>query len=620
MKISYLQIAAIFFTVATAAITPLEVSNLRCEYLADPQGLDTPQPRFTWELASETHRGLRQLSYRVVVHEAGTEENGIPFWDSLLVESSGSYLVRYAGPPLHSATKYSWSVKIGFSSEDETDVQSMVTSSLATFSTGMLTRNDWTGKFIGMGNAGEECPWFRKKFSLSETEMAALRSSGSSAQLMVASVGYCEATVNGKPVTEGVLLPSISYLPKRIMYRTYDVTSLLTTGDNAIGLWASAGWADYPDMKHFQHAPLVMAELHVNGAAKVVTDDSWKTHESTVSNILHYGNGGFGGDSLDDSKVVDGWDTAALDDSGWSSAQVFNSSLANVSISADVMEPTVKLNSYPAVNVTTTTTTAAGASAITHVVEMSELFTGWFEVKNMQGKPNSSVSFQVSTTKGKAMEFNMQDKYTFGPSGKGDFRMRFTYHEIQFITIFGLDTPPAVADIVGHRLTVNLTRTGSFKCSNDLITRVYDTTVNNYRGITTGGMTVDCPHRERRGYGGDGHTSYQFALDNFNVGSYFTKWARDFADVQKDTGDVPHTAPTVGGGGGPAWSGFVVTLPYQLYVTYGDASLIESMYPTMVRQLDFYTKNTKSDGLLHPWSTSKWDFLGDWVSGLQCSH
>ena len=28
---------------------------------------------------------------------------------------------------------------------------------------------------------------------------------------------------------------------------------------------------------------------------------------------------------------------------------------------------------------------------------------------------------------------------------------------------------------------------------------MYTTTVNNYRGLTTGGMSVDCPHRERRG-------------------------------------------------------------------------------------------------------------------------
>ena len=72
-------------------------------------------------------------------------------------------------------------------------------------------------------------------------------------------------------------------------------------------------------------------------------------------------------------------------------------------------------------------------------------------------------------------------------------------------------------DVTGYRLTSLGERTGGFSCSNALITKMYDTTVNNYRGLTTGGMTVDCPHRERRGYGGDGHTSYQFGQYLFDL-------------------------------------------------------------------------------------------------------
>ena len=37
-------------------------------------------------------------------------------------------------------------------------------------------------------------------------------------------------------------------------------------------------------------------------------------------------------------------------------------------------------------------------------------------------------------------------------------------------------------------------------------------------------------------------------------------------------------------------------------------------YPTMVRQLAFYTTHTHADGLLHAWDSSKWDFLGDWIT------
>jgi alpha-L-rhamnosidase len=208
----------------------------------------------------------------------------------------------------------------------------------------------------------------------------------------------------------------------------------------------------------------------------------------------------------------------------------------------------------------------------------------------------------------------MRDSFTFGPSGAGRFSMKFAYHEIQFITITGLATPPLISDIIGWRVAINLTHSGSFECSSPLITKLYTTTVNNYLGITTGGMTVDCPHRERRGYGGDGHTSYQFALQNFGVGAYFGKWMRDFADVQGPDGLVPFTAPTVSGGGGPAWSGFVVTNPWQTYVTYGDKTILEDMYQTMVGLVAFFRKKPGADGLLHPWTTSMWDFLGDWIT------
>eukprot|EP00035_Acanthoeca_spectabilis_P003991 m.97489 g.97489 ORF g.97489 m.97489 type:complete len:949 (+) comp12401_c0_seq2:373-3219(+) len=259
----------------------------------------------------------------------------------------------------------------------------------------------------------------------------------------------------------------------------------------------------------------------------------------------------------------------------------------------------------------------------TWLVTMAELYTGWFEVHNMTAPPGTTVKFQVSTTVGKTLEFGMQDSYTFGPSGRGSFRMRFAYHEIHFITITGLPTAPNPKDIVGYRLTSLGDRVGDFECSSELISTMYSTTVNNYRGLTTGGMSVDCPHRERRGYGGDGHTSYQFALANYPVGAFFNKWTRDFADVQgvpggfgtpAGTGLVPNTAPTVGGGGGPAWGAYVVNNPWQTYNTFGDTTILEDMYPTMVKLLAFYASHTQDDGLLHPWDSSQWDFLGDWIT------
>jgi hypothetical protein len=50
----------------------------------------------------------------------------------------------------------------------------------------------------------------------------------------------------------------------------------------------------------------------------------------------------------------------------------------------------------------------------------------------------------------------------------------------------GLSHKLSLSDVTGTRISVNLTRTGFFACSSVLITRIYDTTINNYLGLTTG--------------------------------------------------------------------------------------------------------------------------------------
>ena len=77
--------------------------GLRCEYAADPLGVDLFQPRFSWVLES-SHRGQMQSAYQVLV--AGSEENlraGVGSkWDSGVVASDQSVNVPYQGRPLSS--------------------------------------------------------------------------------------------------------------------------------------------------------------------------------------------------------------------------------------------------------------------------------------------------------------------------------------------------------------------------------------------------------------------------------------------------------------------------------------------------------------------------------------
>ena len=147
-----------------------------------------------------------------------------------------------------SGTVYRWSVTVATK-----DGGSAMSTDDSFFSMGLLTQSDWTGTFIGYPNATKTlpngtslmpCPWFRKSFALPSNAL------GSYGLVYVASVGYHELFVNGQRVSEHVLVPSTSYLPKRALYRTYNVTSLLNPGEkNAIGIWAAPGWSAYVKIK-----------------------------------------------------------------------------------------------------------------------------------------------------------------------------------------------------------------------------------------------------------------------------------------------------------------------------------------------------------------------------------
>jgi alpha-L-rhamnosidase len=67
-------------------MTPMQPTNLRCEYFVNPIGIDARAPRLSWQIGTP-----RQSAYHVIIED---------LWDSRKVESDRSIHVEYAGPPL----------------------------------------------------------------------------------------------------------------------------------------------------------------------------------------------------------------------------------------------------------------------------------------------------------------------------------------------------------------------------------------------------------------------------------------------------------------------------------------------------------------------------------------
>ena len=567
-------------------------------------GIDVIAPRLSWRLDSHDRdqQGFSQRSYHILVASslALLRDGNGDLWDSGTISSNQSTQITYLGKHLTSGKECWWKVQV-------TDEHSkpLPWSQPAKWSMGLLARNEWHGHWIGAERSSKTGailpdPWFRKDVELAKTPSRAI--------VHLASIGYHELYVNGQKVGDAVLAPSVSDLSQRARYRTYDLCKYLHRGKNTIGVWLGSGWSTY---NHFPainrtaqpQQPLFILQGSIQASDRtsipIESDETWKTHESSSRLLGTWDFMNYGGEEIDGRKEIPDWGLPTLDDSDWVSSSIYH---PKVLLSSEMVEP----------NKTEHLLNAQSVEWVSEGwrVDLGRNFTGWIEL-NVHGEPGTRVEMDFSERKEAEITHQLHSAYIIGPSGKGVFRNRFNYSVGRWVTIKGLDYQPAKTDIKGWLVRTDYERASQFNCSNDLLNWIYDTSLWTFECLTVGGYTVDCPQRERMGYGGDAHATTQLGLNNYKLGAFYTKWAQDWRDTQSPDGNLPYTAPTYWGGGGPVWSSYIIFLPWKMYEWNGDKRLLSDQYANMKRFLAFEEAKSK-ENLLVRWG-GEWDFLGDWL-------
>ena len=128
---------------------------------------------------------------------------------------------------------------------------------------------------------------------------------------------------------------------------------------------------------------------------------------------------------------------------------------------------------------------------------------------------------------------------------------------------------------------------------------------NNFMSIPT-----DCPQREKNGWTADAYLSQEIGLLNYDSILAYEKWLDDFIDNQKESGQISGIIPTSDWGYddwiGPVWDAAMFIIPYNLYLYYGDKTIIEKVWPMCERYLAYLKAREDPDGLVSYG-------IGDWL-------
>lgn len=632
----FFAIALLLCVSSCSSVSPIKIAELKCEYRTNPLGIDNSEPRLSWKMldASNNNRGQKQTAYQVLVASSIEKLNNNigDIWDSKKNESDQSVHTVFAGKELESSAPYFWKVKIW----DDRGLASKW-SEPAQFSMGLLQPEDWKGAWIHKEDQEKtDHNWYRKTFEFTEKATAAF--------IHIGSFGYHELYVNGEKVTENVLNPVSSYMKKRIPYLTYDLTDKLKKGDNVIAVWHAAGWARWKRISEYRNPPFVFkaqAEIQTaNGKIIVATDETWKTKKS---NSEYYGDWDilrFGGETIDDRKKEDNWNTADYDDSNWMNASVYDPAVLNAKLpkgpnisfalngaknkevraeytpitaelSTQMVEPQVRFEEVTPIGI-------LKKSNGTYRIDMGKNYTGFFEMNLYNGKEGDSIRFEISDQTELVMNWKQQSKYIYGKSGKGTFTNRFNYAAGRWITVYGLNYEPKLADIKGFVVTNDRKRISKFESSSKLLNQIYEINLDTYIANTLDGILMDCPHRERRGWGEVTVAAmYGDALPNFESGAYMDQYTQYMRDSQFSDGKIrgvinEEDRPFL------MWKANNPITIWETYRMLGDKKMLEDNYESMQKWMTwlFENSNYHTGGALKTGEQGAREFpgLGDWCT------
>ena len=438
------------------------------------------------------------------------------------------------------------------------------------------------------------------------------------AKLTLIGLGFFEAYLNGKPVSEDRFLPLNTDFHARSLQRKngpfaevthhriyaseFDVTALLTAGDNCLSVMLGNGWYADEYQEKFGEKKLIfrLALTYADGREEAVLSDAsvrWAPGFVTKYRFTR-------GETHDYNGYDEGWVLPGFGDGAWQSA-----------VPCAFPETEYGFSDCPPDRVERIITPKIIRSEVgAKVYDIGRNTTGT-PILRLTGEKGSRVRLMVAEEKtaGNDVDENNccwgQISEFISDGAPREVRLRFTWCAGRYFKVEG------PADVLGfERIFTDVKLCSAFTSSDETLNWLYDAFLNTQCSNMHAGIPSDCPHLERRGYTGDGELAADAVMYTLAARKFYDKWITDISDCQdRISGHVQYTAPYTHSGGGPGgWGCAIVHVPYLYYLHYGVIGWMKQLYPQMLAYFRFLDDHSEN-GLIVSDVPDEW-CLGDWCT------
>ena len=594
--------------------------ELRLAGEAQPLAMEDTRPEFSWRVdaAGTDLHAVSQSAYevRIAGSDSDLAQGRNLLWDTAKVAGHDTSMLgsAYGGPLFEALHQYAWQVRVW----DADDLASQWSRPAH-----WTQAPEWHARWIAADSTDEAAgskpmPLFRKEFSANGAMKRAL--------LYVSGLGQYEIAINGVRVGNDELTPGWSDYRRTVFYDSYDVTSMLRAGANALGIMLGNGMyrvpktpGRYTKFTGTFGPPRCIAQLDIEFAngkrAEIITDETWRTHAGPITFSNTYG-----GEDYDARAEEDGWDRGGFDDSHWNTVVV--SEGPGGTLRPELAPPIRVMQTYSPVRQTEPKPGVV-------VYDLGQNFAGWPTIA-LSGPAGAVVKLipgellnENGTVSQRSSGGPQWFSYTLKGVGTERWHPRFSYYGFRYVQVEGAEDAangeggrrPRILDLRGEAVHSSSEPAGSFSSSDDLLNRIHTLIV---RAIENNSVSLftDCPHREKLGWLEEAHLLASAMLYDFDFGGLYAATARNIADSQKqdepNAGRVAEIAPQyvlfgVDGGifdDSPEWGSTAVLAPWYVYQRDGNLQALLSHLDVMRRYADYLSSRAKDNIIAYG--------LGDW--------